>query len=712
MYFSPDHLPRRLLAICLALAIATPALAWQDTAEDQGGVESSTVVYEAEYFARYNVISATDMLRRIPGASAILDARRGQGGGQEVRGFGSGGDQILINGERIAGKANQIDQALERIQASRVLRIELIRGTSAELDVRSEGLIINIVLNGELTGGAGSWSAEGQYIEGGHFRPKASISYSGDKGRLNYFVGLETGNFFRRQLADDNFFSPVDGRQFERRDEEKITRFRRYRLTTNLNYRFARGDELRVNGLVEYSRFTETEISDQFTVDPMGIESFLQTEPLRMVSKGLKWEIGADYERRMGKSGRLKILFVHTDDNGDKGEKQRRILDGFDFLTNIEATDEIKRETILRPSFKWDLTKSQNIEIGVEGALNSLDTFLEVLEDQDGELVIVDIFNADAKVEEIRVEGFSTHVWRATSRFTLESALNAEYSRLDQSGSDIQETRSFFFLKPRFDLRFDVTKSKQVRLKVERTISQLNFADFVSTFDEEDDRPDSGNPDLVQEKTWIYEAAYEQRLANDGGFFKVKLFYNDISDKIDKVIGNIGGDRSATGNVGDASLYGAEVESSVRLAMVGVPDAVVTVSYTRQRARLTDFFTGERHGFNRTADFIWKIGLRHDTQTRFSLSYGFDIRREGGRPTNDIDDYWIFTTKPEVNAFAEVKILGGLTLRLQSNRLAHDVGERDRIRFVGNKARGEVSRTEYRRRILSRTFALSLRGNF
>ena len=64
---------------------------------------------------------------------------------------------MLINGKRISGKSNDIGSAMQRIQASIVSRIEVIRGTTAGLDVRSEGTLINVVLTEELSGGPGSW---------------------------------------------------------------------------------------------------------------------------------------------------------------------------------------------------------------------------------------------------------------------------------------------------------------------------------------------------------------------------------------------------------------------------------------------------------------------------------------------------------------------------------------------------------------------------
>ena len=104
------------------------------------GDANSTVVYEAEFFAQYNPITASDMLERIPGVN-VFGGRRGGGN----RGLGTGGN-LLINGQRIAGKDNSARDQLERITAAEVQRIEIIRDTSGELNVRGSGEVINIIL--------------------------------------------------------------------------------------------------------------------------------------------------------------------------------------------------------------------------------------------------------------------------------------------------------------------------------------------------------------------------------------------------------------------------------------------------------------------------------------------------------------------------------------------------------------------------------------
>ena len=113
--------------------------------------QDSTVTYPAAYFAEFEPFSVSDMLERIPGINVARGDDRGGGGpgssrGSNHRGLGAGGDQVLINGRRIAGKENEGNNQLSRISASQVDHIEIIRGTSGDLDVRGGGQVINIVM--------------------------------------------------------------------------------------------------------------------------------------------------------------------------------------------------------------------------------------------------------------------------------------------------------------------------------------------------------------------------------------------------------------------------------------------------------------------------------------------------------------------------------------------------------------------------------------
>ena len=160
---------RQLVLIRTSFFVLCLGLGSLSIAQDNVG-EESTVRYPASYFVEWAPVTAQDMMDRIPGLSGggFGGGRGGfggggfsggfgggngpaggsRGGGGGGRGFGSGsrGSEILINGKRTAGKNNSTSGQLSRITSDQVDYIEIIRGTSGELDVRGSGQVINVVL--------------------------------------------------------------------------------------------------------------------------------------------------------------------------------------------------------------------------------------------------------------------------------------------------------------------------------------------------------------------------------------------------------------------------------------------------------------------------------------------------------------------------------------------------------------------------------------
>ena len=158
--------------------------------------DDSTVTYPASYFAQYQPYSVNDMLQRIPGISVALGGGGPQGGpgssgGSGRRGLGAGGDQVLINGRRIAGKGNEGNAQLTRIPASEVDYIEIIRGTSGDLDVRGGSQIINVVLLQSQSSTSYAYEINMDHYHDGKYQPGAKFSATGQNGAFNYFLSAE-----------------------------------------------------------------------------------------------------------------------------------------------------------------------------------------------------------------------------------------------------------------------------------------------------------------------------------------------------------------------------------------------------------------------------------------------------------------------------------------------------------------------------------------
>ena len=209
---------------------------------------------------------------------------------------------------------------------------------------------------------------------------------------------------------------------------------------------------------------------------------------------------------------------------------------------------------------------SQDIEFGAERAQTILDSSLAlgtlnpngISSAAVGGLVPVDIPNARSSVEEMRYEPFVIHNWVFNSRMSLESSVLYEDSTITQSGQ-ISKERSYDYVKPKLDFRYDLTPTIQLRGTMEKIVQQLSFNDFVAALDTRDEDRDVqfGNENLKQEWYWNYEFNAEYRLPNDIGVASARIFYEDWTDKIERIDVSPSKDnlQGANGNIGDGEKY-------------------------------------------------------------------------------------------------------------------------------------------------------------
>ena len=140
---SPEVIATAAPAPALAIAQeSAPAAAQAVTPATNQGVTS----YPASFFAEAQPNSAMDMIARIPGFA--FDP------GDSVRGYGGAAGNVLIDGQRNASKSEGLEDALRRLQAKQVERIDIIRGGAPGIDMQGKTVIANVVLRKD---GGGSW---------------------------------------------------------------------------------------------------------------------------------------------------------------------------------------------------------------------------------------------------------------------------------------------------------------------------------------------------------------------------------------------------------------------------------------------------------------------------------------------------------------------------------------------------------------------------
>ena len=694
-----------LAATVAMLAFSLPAGAQQVPGPEDMS-DDSTIVYPASYFAEFLPVSVNDMLARIPGINLAMSrgrGGRGGGGSRGRRGLGSGEGEILINGQRVTGKNSGGRDQLQRISAEQVDYIEIIRGTSEDIEIRGGGQVVNIVLLDVLSTSSTTVEIRSDRSRDGTIDTGGQLSYSGQSGDLNYLLHFEANPRYSASKSEEHSHDP-EYKLREIRYEEQIRDELEYQISGNLGYRFD-GQVLQLNGLYE-TRGESPSRRDRSIHDLVSDNIRKQRED--NLSKRYSWEIGGDYERDFVGSGTYRFLFIVND---REFQFRRNRFDLVDenripnlFLHNLGRD----RERIARTSYTFDAADEQGVEVGVEGAQTIRDSGLRMGLDipgarspEYGNLVPVSVDNSESTVEEIRYEGFAVHNWRLNPRMTLESSLVVETSAIAQSG-DVLNSRDFDFFRPKVDYRFDITPRLQLRARVEKDIQQLSFSDFSASTDNSDDDQNTvaGNPEIRQEQSWRYELNLEMRLPNNLGVVNSQLWYRDLRDVIERVDVSPGPDqlRSARGNIGDGKRYGLNLDVSTRLPMLGLPNALLTTGIRLQDSEIIEPFLGQKRRQPGSERWSTNIGFRNDMVEQgltYGMFYAHSSNGGSGRTEIDIIDIEERIEQPFLTAFVEKKAFENLTFRLESRNITESEYCRKRTRYLGATADGIVEEIEH-----------------
>lgn len=691
--------------------------------------DGTTVRYPATYFAEYSPVNAQDMLVRIPGMESSGDNNRGgsQQRGNASRGgrglgSGGGGTQIMINGKRTAGKDNDTKSQLARINADQVDYIELIRGTSGDLDVRGGTQVVNIVLYEQLSNTSLSYDVTGDYYEDNVAKPGGSLSYGGQADALSFlFSAVAEPKYDHRKSAESSIlpgYAPNDTIR-----EDRIRKQTAYTLSTNLGYDFGASSSARLNAL--YAENDDPTTVERLTTDLTGLSPVAALEREEIPGERSNWEIGGDYEYRFDNGNRVKTLFISNEsDTASVRERYDVAPNGGETKNLYLNSASVLKERIVRGSYTMDLFDGQNLEFGGERAQTILDSSLRLgvasssgtPSSSWGGLVPVNVANANTKVEELRYEPFLIHNWRLNSRMSLETSLVYEMSEISQSG-DSTNRRDFSFFKPKLDYRFDINPQLQLRLLVEKVVRQLSFTDFVAATDNEDNDSNTlaGNTNLRPDYWWNYNMTAEYRLSDDLGVISANLYHHrhvDLLQRID-VTKPGGALESAPGNLGKADMLVFEVKGSLRLTRFGMPNVLVTSLASARDSWVKDPFTNEVHRFNNYTRGQLQVGFRHDVP-QWHLNYGINLQDDidGGTKRWDIFDIESDYADPMVAAFVEVVAFDDITVRLDVNNVTDVDSCRDRIRYLGHIADNVLKEVEDNCGGSGRLLTLKVSGRF
>ena len=673
---------KKLLLFSLALMLTLSASSYLKANED------NKIVYEKDYFEQFNITNANDALKRIPGVESIgsRNSENYEPGGSRKRGFGSSGTQILINGERQSSKSNSIIKTLERINADSLIRIEVIRGSEAGLDVRSDGVIVNIIADSSLSKSSGTWSTALGFLTSGDSNWRGTASWATKIKNTDLVLGLERiGDLNSRKY---NEFT-VDQEQslLYLRLRETIEYQSGNRINLDLNSKINDKNTLRINTLVWFDgKENSPQIQEYFLPTDIKNENFYKKINWDRKENNDGWEFGGDWEHQINKNNSFKLRIVLTEENEDQNDIS--FLDDTinSYKNSSETNNRKENERIIRLSFNKLIGKSSSLEYGIESAYNKLDrTFNLIYLDSDGKQTSAGLINTSGEVEEDRYEGFLSYNLPLSNKIRAELALNYEWSEISQSG-DVNLSREFQYWKPRIDLKWDYKENRQLRLNIERNVGQINFDNFISSFDQFEETIRAGNPDLKPETSWELKLEHEWRLPNDGGVVTLKGLASEIDGPVDRL--PIDG-YAGIGNLGSGERTQARIDGSIRINELLKGGVFRFMGYL-QSTEVNDPVTNIKRDFSWYKRWETMIGIRQDVP---GGKYNWGIMYRSQSQFNIYDPYlWgRFAQDPTLGFVFTAKINPQLNLNLMAkNIIGTNFGFGRKLIYNGFKSNNDL----------------------
>lgn len=685
--------------------MATAASAYAQTpARDVAGagVNVSETIYEPGYYARYSPRSALDMVQQTPGFTITE-------GDAEKRGLGQGGANVLINSQRISSKATNAEDALGRISADRVVRIEIVDGARLNIPGLS-GYVVNVITRGGAMTGRWEWAPE--FREGRKPRlERGKLFVSGDLLGWNYTASLSSdqyGDFY----AGTEYALDENAGLFDVRVEDDENWNTRRQTSLDLSNESPAGWVTNIHVLASSDDKRQREFSDR-----TGITLPDRFRVFQKMDDGDKIEVGGDIEFGLG-PGRLKLIGLHQSLKNGLYESATTDFLGVRPMTGSHViTAKESGESILRGEYSLQVDNT-DWQASLEGAFNFLDSAGELSTISNGNYVVVPLDGNTSRVEERRAEATLVHGRPLTDHLSMQASLGAEYSELSQTGANglVRE-----FVRPKGFLALSYNSSAQwdATFRVARSVGQLNFAYFITTVGLNSDQSQTtiGNPNIVPEQSWDTELIVNSKMAWSGPV-KLRLFYRAIEDPNDKIlvsrVVNPNGSidiLESDGNLDSAVDYGIELSGTYSLASV-LPGAKIDWLYLLSEQRVEDPVVPNMTRMLNQNDFSKiDVKFRQDIPGS-SWAWGMDFFLARTTGLWRLDQRIHRLSRPgNLDAFIQNKDIFGLDVNL---RVMNLLDEEDNIsRLVWNGTRADnLELQENRFRYSGRAIRLTVSGSF
>lgn len=664
-----SHCARALTGIVVAGAAPLAA---------QTGGAQGQLAYPAAFFAPYSPSNALEIVERVPGF--VLEEVE-----EDIRGFSQSAGNVVINGQRPSSKSDSVDVILARIPANRVLRVEVGSGERFGSEYAAKAQVLNLVLS-DAGGIAGTVEASARRDFTGRFLPEASASALLKRGRSTFNVSASLANDQSSDEGPDVITLLPGGALRERRD--KVNRIKEPSASLSGSWAYDDGASRTAHLNTRFSR-TRFALDQTNSVFPVAAPA--RNDRLTQRYRRRDFEIGGDITRPLAGGG-IKLIGLVTRRRRDNDDVVLQRSAGADLGGSEQSLEDRSAESLARLVWNRGNPGGWSIELGTEAVLNRLESDVGLFSvAPGGTRSRIDLPIDQAVVREKRGELFVNVGRPLSSSLRLDLGMTYEGSRLTVRG-DARADRSLGFLKPKAIADWRPGGGWHAQLSLSRTVSQLQFEDFISSVTLSSDQVNGGNAELVPQRAWELLATIERPILTDG-LIKLELGHNRISKVQDRIPTPEGFD--APGNLGGGRQWIARAKLDAPLRGLGISGGRLTLYGSYVGSSVTDPYTLRRRPFSGDSAFAYEVEFRQDLG---SFAWGADVEGFTHSTTfrrNELDRY---SERPTLDLFVEYRPTARTTVSVTLDNLLQSRITRRRSFFAPDRTTPDPSLLEIRHR--------------
>ena len=718
-----------LLGSAAAISTASPAWADEAAAEDEDQLRSSreivvqaeigyrnrsedaepVLVYDEEYFRRFEPLTAGDALKRVPSVTFLSDVIESDGA--RLRGLDPGYTQILLNGEKVPGTNADRSFFLDRIPAELIKQVEIVRSSSARRTGDAVAGTLNIVLRDAYTMDGGYVRAGGLLFDDGKVKPSGGLYYGGQVGPGRLLAGINVQGRYNPKKKHSLRYSdsPENNPNFATADfdnrEDQIDTRDGTDYAGNLAYAIEGATtKFEISGNFVRTDRTETERSREYA-HPTAV-----TGPIRGTPPGAltvdnanvneieqeSWSIAAKLSQQwsLGET-KLRVGFARFDDHQSEYEREVEFDRAVPRFTGDLIGRDV-RDDEFSVGLDHEFAIGEDMAFVIGGFMQNKDRDTLIAEGRDrynltaaahtynqfssspnaffrADPVLAPIAGGDNSIKERRRDLFAL-VEGKNGGLQWEAGVRWENTRVDIEDfvDEVASRTRYDFLLPSASIKFD-TGAGRITASAARTMRRPRF-DYISPALLEAELGDNdllGNPALRPETAWGGDLGYEHRLGQTG-VIGVNLFYRKVKDLVELAnTGQEGSEGDGTfiyqpRNSGDGEVWGVEFDLSADLGFIGLPQTGVFGNLSLIDSSIADEF-GDRR-FNGQSKFVYNFGFIHNLRN-LGAAFGATYRKQGSAYDRTVGEEVTTTYGADLEIFVEKRVGKSFTIRAVGSNL-------------------------------------------